>query len=150
MDATLAKPFGLSQSDLQKTKLALASYSKKTGAGKERIEIMGTGEVKLIRSDNYQAPEETVTVKVKESEVAALLALLEAEGIMKLEGDYKGNNQMYAGRTHIVLTLPSGEKSVVADSDVEPPEFQRMVGAIKVVAGMASPLALNHQFFFRL
>ena len=149
MDTASLKPFGLSAQDLPKAKLSLASYSPKTGAGKERIEIDGTGEVRLIRSDNYEAPEETVKAKVMPGDVSALLVLIEAEGFMQMEQTYKGNNN-YSLRCHIKLTLPTGGKEVFADQVVAPPEFERILGAIKVVAGMASPLALNHQYFFRL
>jgi hypothetical protein len=149
MDTTALKPFGLSSQDLAKVSLFLASYSPKTGVGKERIEIMGTGEVRLIRSDNYKAPEESVSAKVKPSDVAALLTLMESEKFMQMEAEYKGNS-VYSLRTQIKLQIPTAEKSVYADNVAAPPNFERMVGAIKVLAGMASPLALNHQYFFRL
>jgi hypothetical protein len=149
MDTNSLKPFGLSAQDLPKAKVFLAGYSPKTGAGKERIEILGTGEVRLVRSDNYEAPEEVVSAKIKPTDVAALLTLIESEGFLQMEREYKGNS-VYSMRSHISLSLPSGEKSVFADNIAAPPAFERMVGAIKALAGMASPLALNHQYFFRL
>lgn len=149
MDTLSLKPFGLSAQDLPKAKLFLASYSPKTGVGKERIEILGTGEVRLIRSENYTAPEEVVVAKVKPSDVAALLTLIESEGFLQMDKEYKGNS-VYSLRSHISLTLPSSVKSVFVDNIAAPPNFERMIGAIKALAGMASPLALNRQYFFRL
>ncbi len=149
VDTTKAKPFGLSETELKKAKLFLAGYSPKTGAGVERIEIFGTGEVRLIRTINYEAPEETVTAKVKDADVAALFSLMEAEGFLTLEYEYKDKSN-HSLRSHISLTLPSGEKSVYADVVIAPPEFNRMAGSIKMLAATASPLVYNHQFFFRL
>lgn len=149
MDTIPLKPFGLTVQDLSKATLSLSGFSPKTGAGKERIEILGTGEVRLIRSENYKAPEEVVKAQVKPSDVAALLALMETEGFMELDAEYKGGN-VYSLRTQLKLVLPGMEKSVVADNVAAPQKFERMVGALKLLAGMASPLAVNRQYFFRL
>ena len=145
MDSTSAKPFGLSPQDLARVKIILALHSPKTGAGKQRIEIDGTGELRLVRSANREAPEETVPGKVKQTEVASLLVLMENENVLGMELEYKGKT-MYSMRRQISLTLPSGEKSVYADHDVAPPEFERMAGAIQLLAGMGTPQALNHRF----
>lgn len=142
-------PFGLTPVTLLQARIFIEGYSPKTGAGKERIEIFGTGEVRLIRTDNYKAPEESVSVKVRPSDVAALLTLMESEGFMQMDSEYKGNS-VYSLRTQVNLQIPTAEKSVYADDMVAPPKFERMVGAIKVLAGLASPLALNRQYFFRL
>jgi hypothetical protein len=145
MDSSTAKPFGLSEQDQGKVKIFLALHSPKTGAGKQRIEIEGNGDLRLVRSANREAPEETVSGKVKPNEVTALLIMLENEGLLGMELEYKGKT-MYSMRRQISLTLPSGEKSVYADHDVAPPAFERMAGAIQLLAGMGTPQALNHRF----
>jgi hypothetical protein len=142
------KPFGLKAHDLSMAKLILASHSPKTGSGKERIEILGTGEIRMIRSANYKAPEEVKSAMVKVSDVAALLNLMETEGFMQLNDEYKGSS-IHSLRSQITLTLPGGEKSVFAENIAAPPAFERMVGAILLLAGIANPLVFNHQYFNR-
>ena len=71
------------------------------------------------------------------------------EGIMHLEPEYKGPDPMYPAILQIGIVLPSGEKNFYADRQAAPPNFNRMIGAIIVLAGTASPLVFNQKYFYR-
>jgi len=140
------KPFGLDTKGLNSVKIFLAVYVPKSGMGKEQLEILGNGTVRLIRSDNYQAPDKILEGKVDPEGVAALLALFEREDFMALETAYTTKSPIKTTR-QIKLTLPSGEKSVHAESGSEPQAFVRLLGAVRVLVGMGDARALSRQYF---
>jgi hypothetical protein len=143
------KPFGLNGEGLKSAKIFIAVYTPKTGMGKEQIEIGGDGTIKLIRSDNDRAPDQIIQGKVEPEKAAALFALFESEGFMDLERIYSTKSTI-KNTWQMKLTLPSGEKPVFAEFGSTPPQFDRLMGAIRLLAGMGAPKSLGRQYFFHL
>ena len=143
------KPFGLDAEGLKGAKIFIAVYTPKTGMGKEQIEISGDGNIKLIRSDNDRAPDQIVQGKVEAEKAAALFALFESEGFMGLERTYTTESTI-KNTWQMKLTLPSGEKPVFAEAGSTPPQFDRLMGAIRLLAGIGAPMSLGRQYFFHL
>jgi hypothetical protein len=146
--ATLT-PFGLDSAELNGAKIFIAVYTPKTGMGKEQLEISGDGTVTLTRSANYKAPDQNILGKVEPGKVAALLGMFEAEGFMDLERTYSTNSTIKI-TWQMKLTLPKGEKQVFAEAGSTPPQFDRLMGAVRLLAGMGAPQSLGKQFFFHL
>ena len=117
--------------------------------GKEQLEISGDGTVTLTRSSNYKAPDQNIFGKVDPEKVVALLALFETEGFMDLERTYSTKSTI-KNAWQMKLTLPSGEKPVFAEYGSAPPQFDRLMGAIRLLAGIGAPKSLGQQFFFHL
>jgi hypothetical protein len=139
MDSS-AKPFGLSPQEQAKVKIAFDFRSPQTGAGKHRIEIDGSGRMREVRPGNHEAPETVITGKVNPAQVAALLILMESEDFLGLESEREGTSR-HPMPDEISLTLPNREKTVVADNGTASPEFERMAGAIQLLARMGAPEA---------
>lgn len=142
-------PFGLDAEGLKSAKIFIAVYTPKTGMGKEQIEISGDGNIKLIRSDNDRAPDQIVQGKVEPVKAAALFAMFESEGFMDLERTYSTKSTI-KNTWQMKLTLPSGEKPVFAEAGSTPPQFDRLMGAIRLLAGIGAPKSLGRQYFFHL
>lgn len=147
--SAVIKPFGLDAESLKSAKIFIAVYTPKTGMGKEQIEISGDGSIKLIRSDNDRAPDQIVQGKVDAERAAALFALFESEGFMDLERTYSTKSTI-KNTWQMKLTLPSGEKPVFAEAGSTPPQFDRLMGAIRLLAGIGAPKSLGRQYFFHL
>jgi hypothetical protein len=129
--------FGLSPQKQAKVKIVFASHSAKVEPGTQRIEIEGTGELRIVRPANREGPDETVSGKVNPAEVAALLVLMESENVLNMESEDSGKAANPAGQ-QISLILPSEERSVYADSDASSPIFERMAGAVQILARMGT------------
>jgi hypothetical protein len=138
MDSS-AQPFGLSLQEQAKVKIAFDFHWPLTGAGKHHIEIDGTGRILVVRPGNRkdEAPEPAITGKVKPTQVAALLMLMENEDFLELEPE-PGGTSRHPMREEISLTLPSREKTIVADNETASPGFERTAGAIQLLAGMGA------------
>ena len=144
-------PFGLKPSEIGQVRIFLSNSVKKTGFGKEQLEISGTGEVKISHSENYNAPLRSLTGKVSQDQVVALLSYMESNGFSEMKDGYSANT-MYESVRHVRLTLPGKEKGVYAEDPSAPPEFIRIYGAVKFLAGAALPECLDRKkyFFFYL
>jgi hypothetical protein len=142
-------PFGLDSNGLDKVRIFIAVYTPKTGMGKEQLEISGDGGIALTRSANFKAPDQNIYGKVDPEKVAALLALFEAEGFMNMERTYSTKSTI-KNTWQMKLTLPSGEKPVFAEYGSAPPQFYRLMGAVRLLAGMGAPKSLGQQYFFHL
>jgi hypothetical protein len=140
------KPFGLDAKGLKAAKIFLVVHVPKTGMGKEQLEILGDGTIRLIRSDNYKAPDKVFEGKVEAECVVALLALFEREDFLALENAYTTKSPIKV-TWQIKLSLPTGEKSVYAEYGSEPQAFIRLLGAVKVLAGTGDMKALSRQYF---
>ena len=142
-------PFGLDSAGLKKAKIFIAVYTPKTSMGKEQLEISGDGVITLTRSANYKAPDQSIYWKVESEKVVALLALFESEGFMGLERTYSTKSTI-KNTWQMKLSLPNEEKPVFAESGSTPPQFDRLMGAIRLLAGMGAPKSLGQQFFSHL
>lgn len=138
-------PFGLNKSGLAEVEILYGFYSSKTGAGKQEITISGNGRVKLFLTRSFSAAPETIEVSVPTDLVVRLLDLMAGEGFLNLNDHYPAQHDPHARRV-IRLSLPDADKTVIVD---EPncPEFERVAGAISLLAGIASPEALGHRLF---
>jgi hypothetical protein len=141
-------PFNLKPSDLPGAKILVSQYSPKTGAGKQQIEIHADGTVRVIRTVNYEAPEEVLMGKVTQPQALVLFTYIESENFLQLDEDYKTGK--VSARRQLELTLPGQTKSVWTDYEMTPPAFNRIVGAIKLLAGIAVPKSLGHDFLTSL
>lgn len=148
-ESLAVQPFGLDPHSIKTVKIFIAVYTPKTSMGKEQIEIEGDGTIRLIQSANYRAPDVVRLGKVEPALVSSLLGFIESEGFMDLERSYTTKSPIKNTR-QIKLTLPSGEKPVSAEDDAAPPQFNRILGAIRLLAGMGAPESLGGQYFFHL
>jgi hypothetical protein len=144
-------PYGLKPAELKQVRIFLSNSVKKTGFGKEQLEISGTGEVTISHSKNLEAPLESLSGKVPQDRVVALLSYMESNGFTDMQDGYSANS-MYESVRFVRLTLPGKEKGVYAEDPLAPHEFIRIYGAVKFLAGTALPICLDRKkyFFFYL
>lgn len=138
-------PFNLTSSDLKNVEILYAFYSAKTGAGKQEITITGTGKIKLLLTRSYSSPPEVREGTVSPELASRLLDFIAGENFLTLNDRYPSHDAPHARRV-IRLTLPDGGKTVLVDEPICP-EFERIAGAVKFVAGVGLPEALHQQFF---
>lgn len=146
-------PSALTPAQLDEVEVFLGYFSPKTGAGRQEIRIKGTGEVQLLRTTAYDQPEELREAEVPRPAAQRMLEVLEDEGFFGLEDMYE-QELPHGGRLMVRVTMPGGHaKQVAVDvlPEHRPPyAFARAIGAIKLVAGLATPEALGHRFFATL
>jgi hypothetical protein len=138
-------PYKLSAADLPKVEIMHSFVSMKTGAGRQEIYILGTGQVRLLFSGTAKENPDVREGKLAPDLVIRLLDFIEGQGLAGLEEHYPASHNPHARRI-VRLTLPGMIKTVMVD---EPKnlEFERIVGAVKYAAGIALPDALNNRFF---
>ena len=145
---TLQLPFDLKADQLAAVEIFHAFYSGKTGAGKQEVTLRGDGSVHLMKTRAYNLPEETLDGKLQRMNFIRLLEVAEEVNFPGLAEDYKPLSGDPYWRRVIRLTLPGGRVHTVAvQNDAPQREFERLAGAIRVVASMAVPEMLNHRFF---
>lgn len=146
-------PSKLSDEQLDQVEVKYSFLSPKTGAGRQEIHVKGSGEVKLLRTMAYDQPEELREAQAPADAARRMLDVMEDEGFFALDDEYE-QEPPHGGRFIVRVTLPGGVvKEVAVDvlPDHRPPHaFARAVGAIKLVAGMATPEALHHRFLSTL
>lgn len=146
-------PSKLSDEQLDHVEVKYSFLSPKTGAGRQEIHIKGSGEVKLLRTLAYDQPEELRETRAPAGAARSMLDVMEDEGFFALDDEYE-LEPPNGGRFIVRVTFPGGHvKEVAVDvlPDHRPPQaFARTVGAIKLVAGMATPEALHHRFLSTL
>ncbi|MEM7157972.1 MAG: hypothetical protein AAF799_34340 [Myxococcota bacterium] len=142
-------PSKLSVEQLDKVEVRYSFMSPKTGAGRQELHIKGSGEVKLLRTMAYDQPEELREGQAPADAARRMLEVMEDEGFFTLEDEYE-QEPPHGGTFIVQVVFPGGQaKSVAVDvvPDHRPPDaFARAVGAIKLVAGLATPEALHHRF----
>jgi hypothetical protein len=144
-EQTRPLPFGLTDSQLADVQIVYAFISGKTGAGRQEITIFGNGSVTLFYTPTRDAEPMTREGQVSRDVVVALLDVTESQGMLQLEDHYPPADHFYARRL-LELKLPGRVKSVKLD-DPGVLNFERIAGAVLLVAGLACPEALNHRFF---
>ena len=151
--STDALPSKLSLEQLDQVEVKYSFMSPKTGAGRQELHIKGSGEVKLLRTMAYDKPEEVREAQAPVEATRRMLEVMEDEGFFMLEDVYE-QEPPHGGTFIVQVTIPGGHvKQVAVDvvPDHRPPDaFARAVGAIKLVAGMATPEALHHRFLSTL
>lgn len=141
-------PFELKAEQLAGVEIFHAFYSGKTGAGKQEVTLRGDGTVHLMKTKAYNLPPETLDGKLQRMNFIRLLEVAEEVNFRGLAEDYKPTSGDPYWRRVIRLTLPDGRVHTVAvQNDLLQPEFERLAGAIRVVASMAVPEMLQHRFF---
>jgi hypothetical protein len=137
--------YELNESDLAKIEISYLHHSGKLGAGYQEIIFLGDGTVQLKKTVSLQAKPEIVEGRVDKKVFLPILALMEEENFLGLEDD-KPTNGRNLGYRKLTLKLPLVTKSVLL---CEPgnPQFERIGGALKVIAGIALPQALGYKFF---
>lgn len=145
-------PFGLKVEQLPEVEVSVRYQSPKTGAGRQQLIIRGTGEVLLVRTMAYDKPEEIVEARAPLLAVVRMLGLVESEEFFTLDDEYPLDH--HAGRYTLRVKLPAQEKQVVVAVKMrehQPPQaFSHVLGAMKLVAGLATTEALHHRFLFTL
>lgn len=142
-------PFNLTQEQLPDVGISYASYSAKSGVGKAEITISGSGELALLQETVRDDPNPRVfTETIPMAIVTRLLDVLQEENFFALD-DYYPHSGTPTGTRVITLTLPGRTKQVILDQPASAPAFERVAGAIKLAAGLATPEALQQRFFQR-
>ncbi len=137
-------PFGLKLEDYPGILISYSFHSAKTGMGKQEISISGDGKVKLSYAENYKAQPEIHEGKISVEVLIRLLDLFEEEHFYALEDMYTGDE--HASTVIIEAKIGADSKKIlVTGSDI--PAFERIAGGIKLAAGLALPIALQHRFF---
>lgn len=139
-------PFDLKESELAQVEVTYLFDSQKLNSGEQEISVSGKGKVQLRRTLSMDDRPETKDGKVAGNIVVALLAMIEETNFLGLEKEYPPGGDTH-GYCKITIKLPKLTKTVVAVYGSAPPEFENAAGAIKVVAGVALPVALGHRFF---
>lgn len=145
-------PFGLKVEQLPEVEVSVRYQSPKTGAGRQQLIIRGSGEVALVRTMAFDKPEEIVEARAPLLAVVRMLGVIETEEFFALDDEYP--QQRHGGRYTLHVKLPSQEKQVMVAVQMrehQPPQaFSHVLGAMKLVAGLATREALHHRFLFTL
>lgn len=138
-------PFQLKASDISKIRISYLYHSQKLNAGSQEIIFTGSGTLQLKKNlSNIEKPE-VKEVKIGTKEIITLLSKMEEDHFLNLANEYRTQSTDHAYRK-ISLTLPNQSKDVMLfDQNCE--EFEMVAGAIKIIAGLNMPEALNHDFF---
>ncbi len=136
-------PYNLASMD--QVRFLYGVYSSKVGAGKEEIHISGDGEVKLLYTVSYNSPPVVRSGMAPVDLVIRLLELFESEGFTKLQSEYVDPSAPDTTRI-IGLTLTRGQSTVSVVGSVVP-QFERLAGAIKMVAAIVHPEVSRGTFF---
>jgi hypothetical protein len=143
-------PFKLTPETLEGCSLSYSYQSPKVGAGRQELSVAGDGAVRLSRTIVFDDEPEVREGKAPRALVARLLDLVEEERFLGLAELYPREDGGQSSRRTIVLVLPDGREHTVCVDEPRCPEFERVAGAIKVVAGAALPDALGLRFFQNL
>jgi len=136
-------PFDLSS--LEHARLSYGVYSSKVGAGKEEIHISGNGDVKLLYTISYNSQPVIRTGTAPKDSIIRLLELFESEGFTKLNKEFV--DPANPESTRIIGLLLEDRQFTVSVVGVSVPQFERLVGAIKMVASLAHPDVSRGAFF---
>jgi hypothetical protein len=146
---TPALPFGIKPEQLSTVVIRLRVASTKPNSGWDEIVIGGDGKVTLRAAVMANEPVKELSGKVDPLQVTRLLELLRAEGIEKWQEEYPARSSDYVAKVLTVEVNKVRQKEVVV-ARPEFPEFARVYGAIKLLAGLARPEALSGGFFQRI
>lgn len=136
-------PFDIAS--LEQARLSYGVYSSKVGAGKEEIHISGNGEVKLLYTMSYNSQPVVRTGTAPRDSIIRLLELFESEGFTKLDKEYVDSEA--PDSTRIIGLLLEDRQFTVSVVGGMVPQFERLVGAMKMVASLAHPDVSRGSFF---
>ncbi|MBM3752621.1 MAG: hypothetical protein FJW38_01420 [Acidobacteria bacterium] len=142
-------PFRLTEADLPDVILRFRVSSTKLFSGYDEILIRGNGQIGL-RTALKRDSEPTMRVgSVDPKLIARLLQYLSSEGLEEWDESYPSEEREYVGK---LLTLTVRDQTLKQVSMCQPEfsGFSRACGAIKLVAAMGAPEAINGEFFQRI
>ena len=118
--------------------------STKVGAGKQEIHIRGDLTAKLYYTKNCEAAPKTAEASIPKEALLRLLEMFESENFELMEKEIEESPM--AGLRRLKLTR-SGKVYTVGRRGAIDAKFERLVGAVKLVAGLAHPSVTQQTFF---
>jgi hypothetical protein len=140
-------PFHLKISDLPMVEFGCEISSSKGEFGTETIRISGSTGVTLSRMDTKTGKVSELRGKIDPQALITLIRLFEETGFMEAEEENLGDPEGL--KRTLALALP-GRKKKVEIVGMESEESNRLIGAVKLAAGLGVPEALQRKFLNNL
>lgn len=143
----LVMPYQLKVTDLPSVEVVCQIESPKGEFGAEMIRISGATGVTLSHTDIKSGKASELHGKTDPHALVTLLRLFEEAGFMEVEEENHGESG--GPKRTLALVMP-GRKKKTEIVGMEHSESNRLIGAIKLTAGMGVPEALQKKFLNHL
>ena len=143
----LVMPYQLKLTDLPSVEVVCRIESPKGEFGAEMIRISGATGVTLSHTDTKMGKASELHGKIDPQALVTLIRLFEESGFMESEEENHGESE--GPKRTLTLVLP-GRKKRTEIIGMELSEFNRLIGAIKLAAGLGVPEALQKKFLNHL